>query len=56
MQLSPIKKALVAAIVAVLGTVTTAIATKDWTPVLVAAITGVVTVLGVYQAKNEPAA
>jgi hypothetical protein len=54
-KLSEIKKAVVAAIVVILGTITTAIATQDWTPVLVAAITGVVAVLGVYKAENEPA-
>lgn len=52
MKVSEIKKAVVAAVVVVLGTVTTAVATQDWTPVLIAAITGAVAVLGVYQAKN----
>lgn len=51
-KLSEVKKAVVAAVVAVLSTVITAIATQDWTPVLIAAISGVIATLGVYQAEN----
>jgi hypothetical protein len=52
-KLREIKKAVASAVATTLGTVVTAITTQDWKPVLIAAITGVIATLSVYQAENE---